>query len=454
MNVEYLRKRRIALLGFGVENRTLAHFLSGHEIAFSICDANPSPALREQWPQIENGHWGPDYLTQLDRYDLLFRTPGLPTLDIRLQTARAQGSEVSSQTQLFFALCPCPIIGITGTKGKGTTTTLLESLLRNGQNKRVFSGGNIGQPPIAFAEQLRCDDLVVLELSSFQLQDLTQSPSIALVLSVTQDHLDYHNTRAEYVAAKKNIGRYQTPDDILITNADCITSRTFAQDSPAQQWSFSTHGDVENGACIADGQIQLHHPDNPPTPICHTYELPIPGRHNWENICAAVTAAAAAGVSPASMRASISAFRGLPHRLEFLGERGEIAYYNDSLATTPDAASAALRAFERPIVLIAGGASKGADFAQLGETVAAANMRAVILLGTEGPRLEQAIRAAGYSGELVANCASLARAVHLAQERAQAGDLILLSPACASFDLFANYKERGNLFKKLCGFLP
>lgn len=452
MNIADARGRRIALLGFGVENRALAHFLSERGIAFSVCDAAASTAQCSQWPQVANWHLGPNHLDQLDRYDLLFRTPGLPTLDTRLDAARARGSEISSQTQLFFALCPCPIIGITGTKGKGTTTTLLESLLKNGQDKRVFSGGNIGQPPIAFLDELQKDDIVVLELSSFQLQDLSQSPAIALVLSVTQDHLDYHATREEYVEAKKNISRYQQPDSTLITNADCITSQTFTQRSPARQWSFSTRAAVELGTWVERDQVLLRLPGNAPIPICRTDEIRVPGRHNWENICAAITAAAAAGVSPTSMRETIAAFRGLPHRLEFVGQRDEIAYYNDSLATTPDAACAALRSFAQPIVLVAGGASKGADFTQLAEAVAAANMRAVVLLGAEGPRIERAIRAANYDGTLVAGCVSLEEAVHKAQGVARKGDLVLLSPACASFDLFANYKERGELFKKLCGF--
>lgn len=454
MNADQLKNRHIALLGFGVENRALAHFFSARDIAFSVCDTAAPTALRKQWPQVRNWHLGPSHLDHLTQYELLFRTPGLPTLDARLQRARESGGEISSQTQLFFALCPCPIIAITGTKGKGTTTTLLVELLKNGQHKRVFSGGNIGQPPIAFLDELQKDDLVVLELSSFQLQDLTQSPAIALVLSVTQDHLDYHATRAEYIEAKKNIGRYQTANDTLITNADCITSSAFAKESPAQQWSFSTSTAVTYGAWVEREQVLLSLPGDDPIPICRTDEIRVPGRHNWENVCAAVAAAAAAGAAPTSMRAAIAAFRSLPHRLEFVGEADGIAYYNDSLATTPDAAGAALRAFDRPIVLIAGGAGKGADFSPLGKTIAAADMRAVVLLGAEGPRLAQAIKTAGYGGALVADCADLQEAVRAAQGLARPGDLVLLSPACASFDLFANYKERGDLFKKLCGFSP
>ncbi len=455
MKLDDLRKRRIALLGFGVENQALAHFLHGHSISFSVCDSKPSSSidtLRTAHAQVENWHLGPDYLEYLAAYDLLLRTPGIPTLHPRLQEARERGAVVSSQTQLFFSLCPCPILGITGTKGKGTTTTLLNQLLKNGTQKRIFTGGNIGQPPIGFLDDLNAADLAVLELSSFQLQDLQKSPAIALVLSITQDHLDYHRDRAEYIAAKKNICRQQTTNDVLIINDDCPTAKTFAAESTGQLWRFSTHHEVQIGAWIADEHIFLRYATGPTIPICPTDDIQVPGRHNWENICAAVAAAAAAGAKPDSMRETITHFHGLPHRLEYLGDKAGISYYNDSLATTPDATIAALRAFDQPIILIAGGASKGADFAALGQTIATANVRSVLLIGVEGPRLERAIRQADYSGELDGDCPNLETAVEWAQKKAQAGDIVLLSPACASFDMFANYKERGEWFGKLCGF--
>jgi UDP-N-acetylmuramoylalanine--D-glutamate ligase len=452
MKLDDLRSQRIALLGFGVENQALARFLHGHGIRFSVCDATSKNMQRAPWPYINTWHLGSNYLQQLNDYDLLLRTPGIPTLHPRLQEARGHGATTSSQTQLFFSLCPCPILGITGTKGKGTTTTLLSKLLENSTQRRLFTGGNIGQPPIAFLDDLNAVDLTILELSSFQLQDLQKSPAIALVLSITQDHLDYHRDRAEYIEAKKSICRHQTSDDVLIINDDCPTAKSFAVASTAQLWRFSTHREVQIGAWIAAGHIFLRYPTGPAIAICPTSAIQVPGRHNWENICAAVTAAAAAGAQPDSMGKTIANFHGLPHRLEYLGEHNGVAYYNDSLATTPDATIAALRAFDRPIILIAGGASKSADFDALGQTIATANVRSVVLIGAEGPRLERAIRQANYDGELIATCPDLENAVELAKQKAQPGDIVLLSPACASFDLFASYKERGELFGKLCGF--
>ena len=447
-----LDQRRIALLGFGVENRALGHFLLARDIPFSVCDAHPpTEDVLAEWPQVQRWHTGPSYLDELSHYDLLFRTPGLSALHPRLLQATARGADVSSQMQLFFSCCPSTLLGVTGTKGKGTTTTLLAALLGADPAQRVFVGGNIGQPPIAFLDQLGQGDLVLLELSSFQLQDLTQSPHLALVLSVTQDHLDYHAHRDEYVDAKRNIARYQQPADLLITHADCPTARTFADCSPARHWSFSSRAPVESGAWIADDRLCVRLPGQPSVEICHTHALRLPGRHNAENACAAIAAAAALGVEPASMQEPLADFRGLPHRLEYLGERAGIAYYNDSLGTTPDAAIAALRALERPVALIAGGAGKGADFAELGRAIAAAAMRGVLLLGEEALRLERALAAAGYAGPL-RHCTSMEEAVEWARMWTRDGDAVLLSPACASFDMFVDYRQRGECFREASGF--
>ncbi len=452
MTIDALDQRRIALLGFGVENRALGHFLSARGISFSVCDARPpTEGLLADWPQVQRWHTGSSYLDELSHYDLLFRTPGLSALHPRLRQAAARGADVSSQMQLFFSACPSSLLGVTGTKGKGTTTTLLAALLGADPARRVFVGGNIGQPPIAFVNELGPDDLVLLELSSFQLQDLAQSPHVALVLSVTQDHLDYHAHRNEYVDAKRNIARHQQPTDLLITHADCPTARSFADDSPAQHWSFSARAPVEPGAWIAGNRLCVRLPGQPAVEVSRTEALRLPGRHNAENACAAIAAAAAVGIAPASMQEPLADVGGLPHRLEYLGERAGIAYYNDSLATTPDAAIAALRALERPIALIAGGAGKGADFTELGHAIAANTMRGVLLLGEEALRLERALEAAGYAGPL-RHCASMEDAVESARRWAQAGDAVLLSPACASFGMFADYRERGERFKRASGF--
>ena len=440
-----LHQRRIALLGLGMENRALARFLHARQIPFAVCDVR-DPATPVEG--VQQWRIGEGYLDDLTDFDLLFRTPGLPTLDPRLCAARRCGVEVSSQTRLFLQLCPAPVLGITGTKGKGTTTALMHALLETDSSARVFSGGNIGRPPIEFMDELQPTDRVVLELSSFQLQDLGQSPHIAVVLSVTEDHLDYHADRAEYIAAKKPICRYQTSDDILVVNRDCPTVRTFADESLAALWSFSTTAPSIPGAWVADGQLWACCSGAQPIAICPVEDIPLRGRHNWSNVAAAVAGALAFGAPATHFAEAIRSFAGLPHRLEYVAERDGVTYYNDSLGTTVDAACAAIQAFDVPLLLIAGGASKGADFSALGTAIAEANVRAVLLIGQEAPRIAAVVQQAGAS-EVVHCCRELPQALDTARRLAQPGDVVLLSPACASFDQFSSYAERGDLFKRL-----
>ena len=443
--IQRLYQRRIALLGLGVENRALARFLHAHQISFSVCDAH-APATPVEG--VQQWRIGACYLDDLTDFDLLFRTPGLPTLHPRLHAARRCGVEVSSQTRLFLQLCPAPVLGVTGTKGKGTTTALLHALLVTDPAARVFSGGNIGRPPLEFIDELQPTDRVVLELSSFQLQDLDQSPHIAVVLSIAEDHLDYHADRAEYVAAKKPVCRHQTPGDILIVHRDCPTARAFAAESSAALWAFSATAPSAPGAWIANGQLWAGRPGARPTAICPVADLPLRGQHNWTNAAAAVAGALAFGAPPTRFAAALRAFTGLPHRLEYVAERAGVTYYNDSLATTVDAACAALHAFDAPLLLIAGGASKGADFSALGAAIASGRVRAALLIGQEAPRIAAAIERAG-AGAIAHFCRDLPQALATARRWAQTGDVVLLSPACASFDQFASYAERGDLFKRL-----
>lgn len=445
MTIAELTGKRMALLGLGVENQALGEYLLSKGLRFAVCDRQEEVAVRRQWGErVAEWRLGPGYLGKLSDFDLLWRTPGISPLRPELQAAQRAGAQVSSQTRLFFSLCPCPILGVTATKGKGTTSSLLARILGGG----VRLGGNIGLPPIAFLEELKPADRVVLELSSFQLQDLGQSPQIAVVVNITQDHLDYHATGEEYTAAKREICRHQGPDAVLVVNANCPQARALAQGHPGAVWTFSTSGPVDRGAWVEQGCLWLRGDGGRAEELCRVEEIPLRGRHNWENAAAAATAAAAAGVAAAQIRAGIQGFEGLPHRLERVGEYGGVLFYNDSLATTPDAAVAALQAFAVPVVLIAGGSSKGADFGALGRQLAAGPVKAVVLLGEEGERIAQAALEAGYRGELIRGCQGMAEAVARARGRVQPGEVVLLSPACASFGLFANYKDRGEQFKR------
>jgi len=451
--IDNLRNSRIALLGLGLENRALARFLQECDLSFSICDKKPPGDLnnleRAYDGALREWHTGPAYLDTLDRFDLIFRTPGISPLLPELQRARSRDIRISSQTRLFADLSPAPLLGVTGTKGKGTTSSLIAEMLRDGPYRQVLVAGNIGQPPIAFLDELSDADLVILELSSFQLIDWETSPHIAVALNVTRDHLDYHADLDEYISAKRNIARFQKADDWLIADRDCPTARTFADNSRARHLSFSVVDETETGSWASGGHLWLRRPDADAESICSLADIPLKGRHNWSNAAAAAAAAMAAGATTEQVSAGIRRFRGLPHRLESVGTFDGITCYDDSLATTPDAAVAAIRAFDQPLVLIAGGSSKGADFAKLGRTIVDRAVRAVILIGKEADHIEAAIRASGdFTGNIDTACNSMEDAVASARRYAQTGDVILLSPACASFGMFANYKDRGEQFRR------
>ena len=453
MNTINLDNKRLALLGLGIENRALAAYLSSLGLSFSVCEAREREpgvdATHELGDAVDDWRLGPRYLDRLADFDLVFRTPGLPALHPRLQEARAAGVQVSSQTALFFDRCPAPILGVTGTKGKGTTASLVALMLAADSGYgRVELGGNIGRAPIEFLEQLTARDLAILELSSFQLQDLQASPSIAVVLNLLTDHLDYHVDRPEYVEAKKSICRHQGDDDWLITNADSRETAELATGSRARSRLFSVAGEVEAGAWVDDGVIWHRAPGGPREQVCDLGSIALRGSHNVANAVAAVTAARAAGGGNRGVIEALGEFDGLPHRLQKVAEDGRISFYDDSAATTPDAAIAAIGSFEAPIILIAGGASKGADFGPLAAAIVASSVRVLIVIDEEGERLaDEVARTERFGGETV-SAAGMAAAVAAARGRARAGDVVLLSPACASFGLFANYVERGRAFNE------
>ena len=446
-----LEHKRLALLGLGVENRSLGAYLSAAGVSFAVCDARAAADLATHDLAVNEWRLGPNYLDDLDAFDLVFRTPGLPSLHPKLAAARRAGVEVSSHSALFFDRCPAPVLGITGTKGKGTTASLVALMLAaDGPYRQVELGGNIGRPPLEFLDQLRAEDLAILELSSFQLQDLQASPSIAVVLNLLTDHLDYHASRAEYVEAKKPIYRHQQPQDWLITNADNSETAELITQSPARNLSFSVKAEVQAGSWVEREAIWHRAPDGQREKVCDLQSIALRGPHNVANAAAASTAARAAGCSLEGVAKALSEFEGLPHRLQRVAHQQGVTYYDDSAATTPDAAIAAIRSFDVPMVLIAGGASKGAQFGALAEAIVASPVRALIVIGQEGERIASEVQQTGsFSGEIVPVHGAMEGAVEAARLRAHSGDIVLLSPACASFGLFDNYVERGRAFSRL-----
>lgn len=457
--VQGLRRSRIALLGLGIENRALARFLAARNVRFRVCDA-VAPAdqdvLTEQLGGCVEG-WtvGEEYLRDLERFDLVFRTPGISPERRELAAARTAGVRVSSQTRLFADASPAPLIGVTGTKGKGTTASLLAAMLREDGERRVWLGGNIGTPPVGWLGRIEKDDLAVLELSSFQLADWEVSPHGAMLLNVTQDHLDYHGTAAAYREAKRRICRFQGTNDWLVSDDDCPVTAELVRDCVGTRLRFSVDHEVDQGAWIRGDSIFVRLPGGCAAAVCALSDIRLRGRHNLSNVAAAAAAARMNGVSAEAIRRAVREFAGLPHRLDQVTVRRGVAFYSDSLATTPSAAAAALAAFEEPVVLIAGGASKGVDFKELAEAVVSQRVRSVVLIGLEAGRIAAALLSAGWSEkQVIQGGRSMDHAVRLAFGCARPGDVVLLAPACASFDMFADYQARAEAFAAAANAMP
>lgn len=447
------RGKKVGILGLGEENLALVEYLvkSGAEI--TVCDKKREGELGEYYQKVKDlpvqFRLGPDFLDQIATFDIIFRTPGLLYLHPKIQAAKEQGVEVSSQTKLFFQLCPCPIIGVTGTKGKGTTATLISEILnqKSETNQKVYLGGNIGNPPIGFLDKLTKDDIVVLELSSFQLQDLDKSPHIAVVLDIKVDHLDYHRDEKEYTEAKTNIVRFQQKNDFAVINADYLTSFNFAAQTQAEVFWFSRRKSVDQGTWVKNKQEFILRANDQDSLIAKTNEVTLRGEHNLENIAAAITAAYLAGADVSTIIQTVKDFRGLEHRLEFVLEEDGVKFYNDSFSTTPDTTIAAIRSFKEPIILLIGGSEKNAHYDHLGQEIARSSVKAMINIGQTGQKIIQAV---GHQKniEIISEIQELSQAVAVAKKIAQKGDVVLLSPASASFDFFKNYKQRGQLFKE------
>jgi len=453
--------RKIAVLGLSTEGQTMIKYLRKHGVKIWACDKKEKKDLGKTYYRLKRlgaiFQLGPSYLDDLEKFDLVFRTPGMPLRLPQLKEARKRGIEVSSQIKLFFNLCPCPIIGVTGTKGKGTTVTLIGEILKN-EGKKVFVGGNIGSPPIEFLDKLTPSSWVVLELSSFQLEDLTQSPNIAVVLNITSDHVafplspdapNYHLSWKDYVRAKKNIVRYQTKEDFALINADYEIPRSFIRETPAKIFYFSRKEEVSRGAYVQGGKIWLKVIDKARKArqeICRISEVGLRGVHNLENITASMVAASLAGVNLSSIRKTVLSFRGLEHRLELVKEAERVEYFNDSFSTIPETTIAAIRSFKEPIILIAGGSEKGADYTELGKEIAKSTVRTLILIGEMAERIEEAVMKSSKL-RIIKGLKNMKDIVKIAKKEAKPGDIVLLSPACASFDMFKNYKDRGEQFK-------
>ncbi len=456
MNLNYFKDKKIAFLGLGIENVSLARFLLNQgleEITILERDKDSISDRLESLNKIKKVNLvsGVDYLADLNQYQILFRSPGVPLHLEELKEAKESGVIISSAMRLFFDLCPGKIIGVTGSKGKGTTATLIFQILKEA-GKDVYLGGNIGIAPFDFLNQLSTTSLIVLELSSFQLEDFEKSPQIAVVTNIFEEHLkaadpknpNFHKNFAEYINAKKNIIKYQNRQNFTITNFSNKLTKQLAQESQAQVYYFSGLERVGRGAFIDQDQIKIKVPAGEFL-LAKISEIPLLGRHNWENVCAASITSYLAGAGMEAIIKIIKSFSGLPHHLEDVGSVKDVSYYNDSAATVPTATILSLNGLTNRKVIILGGSEKNSDFTALVERLKLDDITGVVLLpGAASSRIAALMEKSGQHFNQVVD---MSAAVTLASELAQAGESVLLSPACASFGIFKNYRDRGEQFK-------
>lgn len=430
--MRYALGMKVAILGYDTEGRaSYDYFVSqGHDV--TICDQKADLEV----PQGSKTVLGGSYLANLDRFDLLVRTPGIQPKKI-LAANPDVAAKITSQTNEFLKAAPTKnIIGVTGTKGKGTTSTLIAKMLE-ADGRQVFLGGNIGVPPLSFIDKLTPDSWVVLELSSFQLFDLQSSPHISVCLMVAPEHLDWHADVDEYYTAKTQLFRHQTADDFAVYNAENENSKRIA--STGQSWKVPYMD--RPGAYVANEQIVIDDQT-----ACSVHELKLLGRHNWQNACAALTAFWKVSQDLQAARQVLTTFTGLEHRLEFVREVDGVKYYDDSFGTTPETAIVAIQAFEQPKVIILGGSDKGASYNELARTVAEGKVRKAVLIGDQAARIQQALENAGFTN-FTAGGDTMSEIINTSRSAAEPGDIVLLSTGCASFGLFKNYKDRGEQFK-------
>ena len=450
-----LKGKTAAVLGIGVSNTPLIELLCRSGVQVVACDKKSREALGERAAQLEELGarlcLGEHYLDDL-RADVIFRTPGMRPDVPALLEAKKRGSVVTSEMEIFFEVCPCTIIGVTGSDGKTTTTSIIADMLR-AAGKTVYLGGNIGHPLLCDAEKMQRDDIAVVELSSFQLLDMKRSPHIAVMTNLAPNHLDMHRDMTEYIAAKENIYLHQGADDIAIFNEDNDITRELSNRAIARTRRFSRREEVADGAFLRGDEIVLRR-DGREEAVMRLADIRLPGMHNVENYLAAVTALD--GLVPYEvMKETARTFAGVEHRIEPVRMLRGVQWYNDSIATSPTRAIAGLNAFDKKVILIAGGYDKHIPFAPLAPEVVQ-HVKLLILCGATADAIEKAVRdCPDYQGSPeIVRCESLEDCVQTAYERAVSGDIVTLSPTCAAFDRFVNFMERGKAFKKLVMALP
>lgn len=449
----YLKNRRVAVIGLGVSNLPLLEYLYNLSSKVTVFDDRtmeqiPKEVMNKITTYGFEFSFGENNLSKLVGFDLIFRSPScMPTKKELVEEAK-RGAIVTSEIEMLMEMAPCKIIGITGSDGKTTTTSLIYEIAKKaGYN--AYLGGNIGYPLFTKLEQMQEDDIIVLELSSFQLMNMTVSPDISVITNVSPNHLNIHKDYEEYIEAKKNIFKNQKEDGILVLNYDNEITRECKKEANGKVIYFSSKEKLDNGI-IVDNEVIKECEDRLRKHIINTKEIHLRGMHNYENVSAAI-AATKSFVDMDTIVEAVKNFKGVSHRIELIRELDGVKWYNDSIGTSPTRTMAGLKSFEEEIVLIAGGYDKHLEYEPLAKPIVD-KVKALILIGQTSVKIREAVekelQSQGKQLDIY-QCNEFPQIVEVAREVAKSGQVVLFSPASASFDLFKNFEERGNTFKKL-----
>jgi UDP-N-acetylmuramoylalanine--D-glutamate ligase len=444
-----LKGKRILVVGAGKSGLAVSHFLAGKGAFAVLADSNIPPCPSGELEQLE----GAGVVLSLGGYpevrshtfDMVVLSPGVPLTEEPAKSAMKYGIALTGELELAYLFATAPIVAITGTNGKTTTTTLIGEIFKKA-GRETLVGGNIGLPLVTEVERYGPEAVIVAEVSSFQLETIRSfKPRVAVILNITPDHLDRHGNMAGYTATKARIFENQGAGDYTVLNYDNPQTAGLGDSTCGRKIFFSTRQIIKPGVYVKDGEI-MSDLDGSPEAICRAAEIGIPGAHNLENALAAVAATKVAGVGNDIIAGVLREFKGVSHRLEFVAEINGVKYINDSKGTNPDASIKALEAYTEPVVLIAGGKNKGSDFGEFAAKVKE-RVRVLVVLGQSAELIADAARAKGFDN--IQKADDFEEAVVLAHQAARDGEIVLLSPACASWDMFKSYEERGDLFKKI-----